>query len=416
MTLDPVHVDEIAALARSIEPDVSDEEHDDLAEQVWADWLDPLRQEGRVVLEPIDGQFRRRAAIDEIGLIESPYPTRHGLDAGTMNPTTFRNGAVIDVAHAAMAREPSDQTLHRKRSIVGTMIQGGAATVVPDHWVSFDADHSRRKWLDVPAVDRFAEGVVHTLALYHAESDHALTHLDAVEDILLLDGPIYPKELLRWEDRHRELREKLHAEVVPGQVLQDYLTLVTRCLERDLPVLGFVKNPASNRVTRAIRASGHPAPWFNDANFFRRVLDPGSSIDRPADHLTYTNWFISRAGTDRTFAADEPVGLPITFEHEREAYEVTTMAIFDPRDGMVYTAEAPRGVTEEPDRRERMTRLLLREVAAERGPPRAIQKADGLARISRGEKRSLRASIEAEWDTTVDRTYDDLRWGAGDGP
>lgn len=413
MTIDPVHVDEIAALASLIKRDVDDTDHTDLAEQVWEQWLDPLHRDGRVVFEPIDELTRRRVPIEEIGLIEPPFSSRHGIDAGTMNPTTFRNGAVIDIAHAAIAREPTDQTLHRKRSIVGTILHAGQTVSVPEQWQTFDNEHSRRKWLNVPRVDRFAEGVVHTLALYHAESDHALTHLDRVEDVLLLDGPIYPKELLRWEDRHRELREQLHAEVVPAEVIQAYVKLVNQCLEREIPLVGFIKNPASNRVTRAIRAAGHPAPWFNDAAFFRRILAPGTAVEKEADHLAYTTWFISRAGTDRTFAADEPLSFPITIDGRRDDFEVTTMAIYDPRDRVVYTAEAPRGVTADPDRRERLTRLLLREVAAERGPPRAIQKADRLARIGREEKRSLRSAIEAEWNTRIDRTYDDLRWGGG---
>lgn len=411
MTLDPVHVDEIAALARLIERDVDDTDHGELADQVWETWLDPLTHDGRVVFEPLDEQERLRVAIDDIGLIEPPFPTCHGVDAGTMNPTTFRNGAVIDVAHAAMAREPSDQDLHRKRSIVGTIIHGGQSVAVPERWQPFDEGYGRRKWLRVPRVDRFAEDVVHTLALYHAESDHALAHLDRVEDALLLDGPIYPKELLRWEDRHQELRDRLHAEVVPGQVIQAYIDLATECLDRNLPLLGFVKNPASNRLTRVIRSSGHPAPWFNDAAFFRQILAPGSSVDRTADHLVYTSWFVSRAGTDRTFAADEPITLDVSFPRDRSAYEVTTMAVYDPRDGVVYTVEAPRGITEDADVRERLTKQVLRGVAAERGPPRAVAKADSLARIGRGEKRSLREAIESEWNTRVDRTYDDLRWG-----
>lgn len=411
MTLDPVHVDEIAALARLIDRDVDDTDHAELAEQVWESWLDPLTHEGRVVFEPIGEQQRHRVAIDDIGLVDPPFTTCHGIDAGTMNPTTFRNGAVIDVAHAAMAREPSDQSLHRCRSIVGTILHGGRTITVPENWITFDEEHCRRKWLQVPRVDRFAEGVVHTLALYHAESNHALEHLDEVENLLMLDGPIYPKELLRWEDRHQELRNRLHAEVLPSQVVQAYIELMGSCIERDLPVLGFVKNPASNRLTRCLRSASLAAPWFNDAAFFREILAPGSSVDRPADHLTYTNWFVSRAGTDRTFAADEPISLDIEFSHDREKYELTTMAVYDPRDGVVYTVEAPRGVTADPDVRERVTTHVLRDIAAERGPPRAIAKADSLARIGRGEKRSLREAIEATWGTRVDRTYDDLRWG-----
>ena len=412
MTLDPVHVEEIAALARLVETSVDATEQTNLADQVWEKFLDPLSRDGRAILEPVGDLRRGRVGIDKIALDEPPFPTSHGLDAGTVNPTTFRNGAVIDVAHAAMASEPSDPELHRRRTIVATMHLADRTVPVPDSWISFDEGYSRRKWLQVPQVQRFAEGVVHTLALHHAEIAHAHDNLDAVTDLFLLDGPIYPKEILRWQDRHRELREKLVADVVPGAVVQSAIDLVGACLERELPIVGFVKNPSSNRLTRAIRAAGHPAPWFNDAAFFRRILGLEGEHQLPRDQLGFTNWFISRAGTDSAFASDSSSALDLDIPAPTDAFEVTFMVIADPRTGVTYRAEAPRAVTADPTRRAALTRQLLREVAAERGPPRAIAKADSLAGISRGEKRALRQVLEQTWDTSVDRTYDDLRWGA----
>jgi len=54
MTLDPVHFDGIARLARRIGQDVDDSDHDDFAERVWADFLDPLRQKRTTVLAAVD--------------------------------------------------------------------------------------------------------------------------------------------------------------------------------------------------------------------------------------------------------------------------------------------------------------------------------------------------------------------------
>lgn len=413
MTLDPVHVEEIGELAGMLEHDVDDAEHDDFAERTWEHFLDPLVRDDRTLLEPLDEQFRGIVTIDDIALEQPAFPTQHGLDAGTLNPATFRNGAVVDVAHAALAREPSDQDLHRHRSIVGAIHHGDRSIYTPEEWESFDDGYSRRKWVKAPTVSRFAEGVVHTLALYHAEGVHVSTHLDEVEDILLLDGPLYPKEVLRWADRHQELREQLRAHPLPRQIVETATDVVHSCHESSIPVVGFVKNPLSNRITRALRdIDGPPAPWFNDAAMFRRVLDPRDAVERPVDHLAFTNWFVSRAGTDTTFAESGPSPLPFEVRGDREDYEVTFMVIFDPRDGIVYRAEAPRGTTADPEARAAIRRLLLREIAAERGPPRAVQKADRLAAINRGQKQALRRVIAERWDTSLDRTYNDRRWGA----
>lgn len=411
MTLDPVHVKEIAALAHLIDGDLDGDEHRDFAATVWESYLDPLWLDDRRVVEPVADQHRGTVRIDDIALIDPPFAVTHGLDAGTLNPTTYRNGCVVDVAHAAMAREPSDHGLHRRRSIVGAVHVHDPSRSIGSDWHQFDAQYGRRKLLEAPQVDRFVEGVVHTCGLYHAELEHVHWTLDAVEEVLLLDGPIYPNELLRWQDRHPALATLVRTHPLPAELLDRSVSLHEAGLSRDLPIVGFVKNPTSNRLTRAIRSAGHPAPWFNDAALFRHVLDPTDHVDRPADHLGFSNWFISRAGTDATFARDTDTALRPTLAPPVDRFEVTFMMIYDPRDGIVYRAEAPLGVVATADVRDRITRLLLRAVAAERGPPRAIQKADRLAGISRGEKASLRRLFESTWSTAIDMTYDDRRWG-----
>ena len=411
MALDPVHFEGIAHLARSIERDVDDREHDDFAERVWASFLDPLQSaDGRIVLEPIEEQFRGTVSVDDVALSERPFPTTHGLDSGTINPTTFTNGVVLDVAHAAMARDPSDHDLHRARSIAATIHTGDDGLLLPDEWVRYDEGFGRRRWIQSPRVSRFAEGVVHALSLYYAESEHALEHADEIEDLLLLDGPLYPKEVLSWEDRHPELARKLADEVLPRRVVENYVRLVEHGLDRSVPIVGFVKNPQSNRFTRFLREKRVQAPWATDAAFFRRILARDDGGEPRRDQLTFTNWFVSRAGTDRAFAAESDA-LDLEREHPPAAYEVTFMVLYDPRDDVVYRIEAPYGVTRDPELRTQLRRQLLADVATERGPPIAIRKADQLAGIGTAEKRSLRRMIETEWETDVEVTYDDVRWG-----
>jgi len=424
MTLDPVHFEGIAKLARRISQDVDAGDHRELAEQVWTDFLDPLIDDetGQRVLEPVGERRRRCIDVEAAALQDPPFPSTHGLDSGTINPTTFKNGLVLDVAQAAMSSCPSDLELHRSRSLVATVHASDVTVQLPEDWVRYDEGHSRRRVLQAPRVSRFTEGVVHALALYLAESEHALEHADRVSDLLVLDGPLYPKELLNWQDRDAELRELTH-DAKPNAIVENYVRLVERFVERDTPLVGFVKNPSAKLITRTVGEKGVAAPWVDDTAFFTRLLERrddrdgtrgGASNgsrgdDRRTDQLTFTNWFVSRGGSDRTLAADGDA-LGIDRELDPRTYEVTFFVVYDPREDVLYKVEAPYAFTEREETRDRLERQILAEVAAERGPPAAVHKADALARISREGKQSLRRTFEQSLDSERQRTYDDLRW------
>jgi hypothetical protein len=417
MTLDPVHVDGIARLAGRVSRGVDEGDQQDVAETVWAEFLDPLYDDGDPVLEPVDELARHRGAIEDLALQDPPYGSQHGLDSGTINPTTFKNGLVIDVSQAAMAAVPSDLDLHRGRTIVMTVHATDDTFGLPESgdvdggdWQLDDRGYVRQRALHAPRVDRYEQTVVHALALYLAESEHALTNADVVEDLLVLDGPVYPTGLLQWADHGSELADLLTEDERPRDVVENYVELVERFVERDVPLLGFVKNSTSKAVTSVVRRTSN-APWANDAAFFTRVLtrrdDEG---ERLTDALTFTNWFRSRVGTDAALAADgDALGLERSLD--AELYEVTFFVVYDPRDDLLYRVEAPYAFTRDPDRRERLRRQVLRDVAAERGPPLAVAKADELAHIDRQAKSQLRARIEEEFEADRQREFDDKRWG-----
>ncbi|WP_050031661.1 DNA double-strand break repair nuclease NurA [Halorubrum halophilum] len=422
MTLDPIHVENIAQLAYGIAGDVDTTDHDDLAGRVWRDWLPELRRDGRVVIEPVDGHERRRAPIDDAALTDRPFETVHGLDSGTINPTTFKNGLVVDVAHAAMASTPSDLDLHRDRTIVATVHAGDSTANFDGEWRSRDDGHTRQRVLHAPRVNRYAEGVVHALALYLAEGTHALDHADEVDDLLVLDGPIYPKELFTWDDRNPELGA-LAREAKPRAVVEKYVRLVERFVERDVPLAGFVKNPSSGTIVRALTRKGVEPPWPDDTALFTRLLErregdgsgSGNSVgdgrsDRVDDELTFTTWFRSRGGADATMAADGDA-LGIDRELDPELYEPTFMVVYDPRTDVTYKLEAPYAFARDAETRDRLTRQVLADVATTRGPPEAVGKADELARISATEKAALRRKFEERFDSDQQATYDDRRWG-----
>lgn len=418
MTLDPIHVENIARLAYGIAGDVDTTDHEDLAGRVWDDWLTGLRRDGRVVIEPVADHERRRVSIDDVALAERPFGTVHGLDSGTINPTTFKNGLVVDVAHAAMAGEPTDLDLHRDRTIVATVHAGDSTADFDGEWTERDAGHTRQRVLHAPRVNRYAEGVVHALALYLAEGTHALDHADEVGELLILDGPIYPKELFTWGDRDPELGE-LAREAKPRAVVEKYVRLVERFVERDVPLAGFVKNPSSRTVVRTLARKGFESPWPDDTALFTRLLElregDGSTGGRGAhsrleDDLTFTTWFHSRGGADGTMAADADA-LGIDRGLDPELYEPTFMVLYDPRTDVTYKLEAPYAFTRDEETRDRLTRQVLAEVATTRGPPAAVGKADALARIDATEKSALRRKFEERFDSDQQATYDDHRWG-----
>ncbi|WP_254279156.1 DNA double-strand break repair nuclease NurA [Haloarcula marina] len=414
MTLDPVHVDGIASLARQVRQTVETSDQGAAAETVWANFLDPLYDtHGGEILAPMGEQRRRMVDIEDAALTEPPYPTQHGLDSGTINPTTFKNGLVIDVAQAAMSATPSDVELHRGRTIIMAVHSNDATIAFDGDWQGLDHGYGRRRVLDAPKVDRFEQRVVHALALYLAESEHALLNADAVEDLFILDGPLYPTGLLRWADRDTELAELLDESDEPKTVVGNYVELVERFVDRDVPLVGFIKNSSTKALTRGVRKRTN-APWVNDTAFFRRVLERRDEDgELLTDALTCTNWFRSRAGTDGVMAADGDA-LGIERSLDPELYEVTFFVCYDPRSDLVFRVEAPYAFTSDEERRERLTRQILHDVAARKGPPLAVAKADELASIDREGGERLTRRIEQAFDTDREKEYNDTRWGAAD--
>jgi hypothetical protein len=413
MTLDPTAMEGIAELAQAIEVDVDDADHDTRALAVWHEWLDPLVHKNRRVVEPLDEQSLNTVSVEQAGLISDPFPTAHGLDSGTINPTTFKNGLVLDLAQAALAAEPTDLDTHRTRSLVATVHSQDASVDHEADWRPYDDGFGRWSIVHAPRVSRFTEGVVHALALYYAESEHALTYADSVDDLLVLDGPLYPKGILNWADRADELRE-LTEEAKPREIVANYVELVERFVERDVPLVGFVKNPASKHVTRVLREKEFETPWVDDTAMFVRLLERRDDRgERVRDELTFTSWLISRGGSDGTMAGDRS-HFDVDKRLSSDAYEVAFFVIYDPREDVLFRVESPVAVVEDESVRERLTEYVLREVALNRGPPTPVEKADELARISATEKQALREVFERTFDTDLQRTYDDVRWDPTD--
>lgn len=420
MPLDPVHFEGITRHARRIGTAVDDREQRAFATTVWEEFLDPLVDtDGNVVVEPLGEQARYAVDIETAALQESPYESVYGLDSGTINPTAFKNGVVLDVAQAALGAVPSDLETHRKRTLV-TVVHADERSMISQREEQLDAGYATNILLAAPQVSRFEETVVHELALYIAESTHALSHLPETADLFVLDGPIYPKGMLNWASRDPELEDLLYEDQGPRDVISKYLALVEQALDNDRPLVGFVKNPTTKALTRTL-TDRVAVDWIDDTALFLRLLEDVSYEritdstgtervlrERNTEVLTYTNWFRSRGGADGLIA---DASLGIDRAYDRSAYEVTFFVVYDPRVDVLYRIEAPYGVTEEATTRQEITRWVLAQVATHRGPPQAVQKADSLARIDTESADALKRALEAEFSTDSHTDYNQLRWG-----
>jgi hypothetical protein len=178
--------------------------------------------------------------------------------------------------------------------------------------------------------------------------------------------------------------------------------------------MGFVKNPASKHVTRVLREKAFEPPWVDDTAMFVRLLEQRDDRgERVRDELTFTSWLVSRGGTDGTMAADRD-HFGVDRQLDPSDYEVAFFVVYDPREDVLFRVETPVAFAADETVRERLTQFVLREVALNRGPPTAVEKADALARISREEKRALREIFERTFDADLQRTYDDVRWDPTD--
>ena len=393
MPLDPVHVDGIDSLARRIRDDYDDPDESGDVDQLWS-FLDPLRDDGRAVLEPVGDLRRRAVSLQDVALIDDEFPSQHGVDAGTLNPRSFTNGLTVDVAHAAAASVPSDLDLHRRRTIVTAAQSPNHRVELPDDWLSFDDDATDGRVVQAPRDTDNPREAVHVFALYLSESTHLGKTLDAAEDLVYIDGPLYPLALLRWLG----VDPAFGRTDLTGEILSNYFGTYDDALEDSTPVVGFVKNPSSSRVVSRLRETdAPPVPWSDDAGFFRYFL----STD--ANDLTFTNWFVSRLYTNQLFDVAPP-------EAPDDDHLPAVMYVHDPRHGTVHRAEAPYGFVRDDATREALTRQTLKEVAVSR-VPRAVARADSLARVTPDQREGIVRRFEEAFDAVEETNYNRDRWG-----
>ncbi|MEA1984468.1 MAG: DNA double-strand break repair nuclease NurA [Euryarchaeota archaeon] len=411
MTLDPVHIKAISDLASRIEFSIQDEDTESSSE--FLELLRELWYDGNLVLRSLGRVYRSKVDVERMSRAQDPIPRTFSCDGGSTNPFTFDNGLSVDFCHSALASTPTDLEIHSKRTIVAATYSPSSSVIIDttDGWDDFDDGSGRSKIVRIQPglLQTRISRLVHNIALYLAESEHILWMMDRFteDSLLIMDGPIYPKQLMYWmvvESDEVQIRYDPYAR----QILQNYIDIMDHHLENRIPLIGFVKNPEDMQIIRTLRKRDDMGdiPWLMDAQFFKSILKPRHSEKNR--YITYTNWFMQpNQFYESMMATTSPLMEErLTHRFPKEDYSLTFFMVHVPSMNVMFKIESPYGLTRDEDMRETITRKVLYDIAIN-GIPETLSKADTLAKVRLVERRQI---IDQFKELTMDTKYNDIRW------
>ncbi|MDV0447724.1 hypothetical protein MsAg5_16360 [Methanosarcinaceae archaeon Ag5] len=449
MTLEPVHMKEIEEIATGIDYSFTKRETKDNLD-IFKN-LAHLQSDGKTILKSIGPLFRSKADISVVSLSDDDFDVTYSSDSGSTNPIPFESGLFLDICHCAIASTPTDLDIQRKRTIVcvgfspdkNNSLTTTSLTANAD-WKYFDDGFGRSKIIQIdPTLLKKRMGrMVHDMAIYASESEHILWLQEDIiaqkdetdnpgenNSFFIMDGPIYPKQLLYWmgtESDDIKIRHDKNAQ----KVLQNYIDIMDFHIEHEVPLAGFVKNPAETQIINTLRekikSEKHflDLPWATDSQLFKAFLkNPNEQENKSSGkenknqtgssrkYLTYTNWFLQ---PNQFYEAEIKENSPLVREnlshkYEADDYSLAFFMIYVPyeSDGLLFKIESPYGLVKNEDMRAKITRKMLYELSIDIIPA-TLRKADNVAKIGIQEKNEIKDLFSKE---TVDRTYNNVRWG-----
>ncbi|KKG17407.1 nuclease [Methanosarcina mazei] len=444
MTLEPVHMHKISELAERIDRSFELDETKTAAGIYKL--LEELKIDEKVILKAVDRLFRGMVRTELIAQGEDPYPVTYACDSGSTNPKTYDSGLFVDFCHCGLAATPTDLDVQRCRTIVCAAYSSSRriAMRATAGWETFDEGLGRAKLVTIAPdeLKRKAPDMVHSFAMYLAESEHLLFMKDRLEpeSFFIMDGPIYPKQLMYWmvlDDAEVRIRQNPDAR----KILQNYIDVMDHFLEMKIPVIGFVKNPTDMQIMDSVRKKreAFDLPWMLDAQFFKNVLSlekaGGTSgnghegrysnnngnngnncrhYGSRSAYLTYTNWFLQPnryyekmlKGTS-PLAAGDMIHQKLRHRFSPEDYALCFFMLYVPSKDVVFKVEAPYGLIKDDFLRMQITKKVLFDVSLH-GFPLTLTKADHLAKIRKVERQEIDKFFES---MSPDTTYNDTRWG-----
>jgi hypothetical protein len=440
MTLEPVHMHKISELAKRIDRSFEDEEPK-TATDIYS-LLEELKLDGKTILKAVDRLFRGIVRTELMAQSEDPYPVTYACDSGSTNPKTYDSGLFVDFCHCGLGATPTDLDVQRCRTIVCAAYSSSqkVAMQATKGWETFDEGLGRAKLVTIAPdeLKRKAPDMVHSFAMYLAESEHILFMKDRMdpESFFIMDGPIYPKQLMYWmvlDDEEVKIRQNDNAR----KILQNYIDIMDHFLENRRPLVGFVKNPTDVQIMDSVRKKKEffDLPWMLDSQFFKNVLSPEKAgmsgkghDDRNSKnsgkngryngsrntYFTYTNWFLQpNRFYERLLNGTSPLAAANVIQQKLrhtfppEDYALCFFMLYMPSKDVVFKVEAPYGLIKDDFLRMQITKKVIFELSLY-GFPLTLTKADHLAKIRKVEREEIDKFFE---NMSPDTNYNDIRWG-----
>ncbi|WP_440764388.1 DNA double-strand break repair nuclease NurA [Natronorubrum sp. DTA7] len=372
-------------------------------------------------VEPLGDLSYSKTRKAELGTwTDDPWdgPT-YGVDASTTRPLEYNNGLVVDTAHAKLGvsgagadREPEQQGT----VVTGVYLEDDDVTL---HQETIKQGSVEGEIIRIPEMRQRTNvtSILTSTVQRLAEGQHARRCLDTVDGPLFLDGSVYPLSVIYWTLLERSGQgAPVGSWDLPTEVIEHYVAVIDTCYERDVPVLGVVKTSSMGEVTESLRekikanelrgphGTLRDVPWLRDNQFIGEVLR-----DPSLDHLTYTSWFVQRDVELRGDSFDLLEAVSDELDHgQPDNYQRAFCYVRTPKTGNVFRIETPALFLTDEDRRDQIRLKALKEVARQSDVPRAVARADRIARISPDNRETIRDALQ-----TVEPAFDynrDGRW------
>jgi hypothetical protein len=347
---------------------------------------------------------RANIARSNVGSIRT-----YAIDSGCTNPIIFANGTTIDICHAGVAVIPTNFEVERYRSIVSVIYTPDVCITIPQFkWKLYDNGYARKSQivLQKHSIQTRISNTVHDIAIYYSESEHLKWILDKNQpsnsDFIYMDGSIYPKQLMYWVVKKLE-DSYIMDDPLTKKILQNYVDIVDFCIDRKVPLVGFVKSPSESQIIRSDLKKDIDI-WSNDTQMFRTLLD---NIDSK-EYITYTGWFHQhRRLYGASLNKSSPlVGENITAKHQESDYDPVFFMVYVPIENTMFKVESVYGLVKDPLLRETIMEKVLHDISIDASVPPALQHADFIAKISAKEK----SNIEERLGALKLTTYNEKRW------